>query len=194
MPGREKTGGARLTRALRFLHRRADNIAVILLTAMFGAFILQIFFRYVIKSPLSWTLEACLIAWLWTVFWGSAFLLKDGEHVRFDIFYLMAPKRVRRVFALISAVAIVAAFVVSFPAVWNYITFMSIEKSSVIKIRLDFLFSVYLIFAVAIIVRYAVRAYNFATGRDPDRELEDPLAAYAGDDPEDPADSGVEPK
>ncbi len=167
--------GARWERALRFLRARADNIAVILLTAMFGAFVLQIVFRYVIGDPLGWTLEACLMTWLWTVFWGSAFLVKDNEHVRFDIFYLMVPSNIRRVFAIISALAIAGAFIVSFPRVIDYITFMKIERSSVLKIRLDYVFSIYAVFAVAIIVRYLARAVVIARGQDPDNEFSDDL-------------------
>ena len=174
---------ARLHGVLCFLRARADNVAVILLTAMFGSFILQIFFRYVIREPLGWTLEACLITWLWTVFWGSAFLVRDRDHVRFDILFIMAPKPLRRVMAIISALAISAAFAISFPRVWDYITFMKIESSSILKIRLDYLFSIYAIFAVATIIRYLWRAYTFATGGDIDGELENPVTLH-GDAPE----------
>ena len=73
-----------------FLHRRAEDVAVALLTAMFLSFILQIVSRYVVRQPLGWTLEACLLAWVWLVFWGAAFLVRDRDHVRFDIFYSAA--------------------------------------------------------------------------------------------------------
>ena len=182
MSSRKTSLGARVFSVLRFLQARADNIAVILLIAMFGSFMLQIIFRYIIREPLGWTLEACLMTWLWTVFWGSAFLVRDNDHVRFDVLFLIAPKPVRRILAIISAIAISFAFIISFPRVWDYITFMKIESSSVLKIRLDYLFSVYAIFAVAIIIRYIWRALIFIKGLDPDNELENPLALH-GDDP-----------
>ena len=40
------------------------------------------------------------------------------------------------------------------PATVSYVTFMKVESSSYLKIRLDILYSVYIVFAVAIIVRY----------------------------------------
>lgn len=43
-----------------WLQRRADDVAVGLLTAMFLAFVLQITARYVFNYPLTWTLELCL--------------------------------------------------------------------------------------------------------------------------------------
>ena len=45
-------------------------------------------------------------------------------------------------------------FAVSLPATIDYVTFMRIEHASYIDVRLDYLFSVYILFAVAMIVRY----------------------------------------
>lgn len=150
---------------LRWLQARADNVAVILLTVMFLAFVLQIVSRYVFDSPIGWTLELCLTTWLWVVFWGSAFCLDDRDHVRFDIVYLAGSARVRRGFALVSALAIVVGFAAALPATIDYITFYKIKKSAVLHIRLDYVFSVYAVFAVAVIVRYALRALAAARGR-----------------------------
>ncbi len=157
-----------MKKTLAWLHRRADNVAVGLLTAMFLSFVLQIFSRYVINHPLGWTLEACLMTWLWVVFWGSAFVVEDRDHVKFDILYTHVRPGVRRVFALIAAVAITAGFAASFAGTIDYVTFMKIEKSSMLRIRLDYVFSVYGIFAVAIIVRYGWRTVQLIRGIDPD--------------------------
>ena len=155
----------------RFLLARADNIAVALLTVMFVTFLMQIVWRYVLADPLSWTIEICLTAWLWLVFWGSAFTLRDADHVRFDMFYLAAGKRLRRVLALGAAVAVVVAFVASLPATLDYITFYKIKSSAALGIRLDLVFSIYAVFAVAIIARYGVRVWQLARGHDPDAPL-----------------------
>lgn len=151
-------------RALRWLRARADNVAVGLLTAMFVSFVIQIVSRYVFNHPLGWTLEACLTTWLWLVFWGSAFVLDDGDHVKFDMFYLAGSARLRRAFALVSALAIGAGFVAALPATLDYITFYKIKRSSTLELRLDYVFSVYAAFAVAIIVRYGLRAWRLARG------------------------------
>jgi C4-dicarboxylate transporter DctQ subunit len=149
---------------LRWLRARADNVAVGLLTAMFVCFVIQVVSRYVFNHPLGWTLEACLTTWLWLVFWGSAFILDDGDHVKFDMFYLAGGPRWRRRFALVSAVAIGAGFVAALPATFDYITFYKIKSSATLELRLDFVFSVYAVFAVSIIVRYGWRAWRLARG------------------------------
>ena len=130
-------------------------MAVGLLTAIFVIFILQIFTRYVIRQPLGWTLEACLIAWLWLVFWSAAFTLRHDDHVRFTVLADAANPGLRRVFTILSAVFLTAAFAISLPATADFIGFMKIEKTSLLKIPFDYVFSVYLIFAVAIILRCA---------------------------------------
>lgn len=155
----------------RWLQARAENFAVLLMAAMFSAFVIQVFMRYAVNRPVAWTLEACLTAWLWLVLWGGAFVLKDRDHVKFDLVYVAMRERGRRVLALVSALAILASFVVSLPGALDYITFYSIKSSVSLGIRLDIVFSVYAIFAIAIICRYAVRIAALLRGA-PTAELD----------------------
>lgn len=157
--------------ALRWLHARTENVATALLAVMFLSFMLQIVSRYVFNNPLGWTLELCLTMWLWLVFWGAAFNLRDVDHIRFDMLYMECNKRMRRVFALVSAVAIVAGLLAALPATMDYITFYKIKKSSTLRIRLDVVFSIYGIFVVAVVTRYALRAWHLLRGGDPDNEV-----------------------
>jgi C4-dicarboxylate transporter, DctQ subunit len=153
---------------LRWLQARADNVAVGMLTVMFLTFILQIVARYVFNYPVGWTVEVLLTMWLWVVFWGSAFLLDERDHVKFDVLYVASSVRVRRVLALVSAVALVVGFAAALPANIDYISFYQIKRSATLRIRLDYVFSIYAIFAVAIIARYALRAWFLARGGVPD--------------------------
>lgn len=155
-----------------FFRRRAENVAVGMLTALFLTFLLQIFARYVLQSPLGWTVEACLTIWLWLVFWGSAFCLKDGDHIKFDVLYLAVNPKLRRLFALTSAVAIVVGIAAALPADIDYITFYKIKKSAILHIRLDYVFSIYGIFAVAVIVTYSLRIVAILRGKS--ENLPDP--------------------
>ncbi len=76
--------------------RSTEFVAAAMLAAMFLTFVLQIFSRYVLQlQPLR--LDAgtlCLILWVWIVFWGNAFVVREADHVTFDILYLpFAPHR-----------------------------------------------------------------------------------------------------
>jgi len=156
-----------------WLRKRADDVAAAMLAAMFIAFLVQIGSRYIIlrffpQANIGWTVEVCVTLWLWLVFWGAAFCLDDRDHVKFDILYVAAGQRTRRILAVVAALAIVVAMFASLPATWDYITFYKIKRSAVLKIRLDYVYSIYGAFAVAIVVRYGWRAIRILRGASPD--------------------------
>ena len=151
-----------------WLHRRAENIAAGLLAVMFVAFIIQIVFRYVFNLPVGWTSELTVVMWLWMVLWGSAFVLREKEEIRFDLLYSSARPRVRIAMTVVFAVAIVVLYAASLKPSFDYVSFMKVEKSSYLKIRMDWLYSIYLVFLVAIIVRYAWLLWRLARGTDPE--------------------------
>lgn len=159
---------SKLPAVFNWLKARTDNVAVGLLTVIFLSFILQIVSRYIIRQPLGWTLELCLLSWLWLVFWSSAFTLTDRDHVRFSILYDSARPKIRAIYLTIAAICIVAAFTVSLAANYDFITFMKIEKTSLLKVRFDYVFSIYLIFSIAIIARYSWRVIELIRGRGED--------------------------
>ncbi|MBI1245429.1 MAG: TRAP transporter small permease subunit [Alphaproteobacteria bacterium] len=162
---------------LDWLDERAKDVSAILLGLMFASFVVQIVFRYVLNLPLGWTLEACLTTWLWAVFWGASFDLRDSDHVRFDVLYQMFPERGRRVLAFISSAAIALAFAASLPAAYDYVSFYKIKKSVTLGIPLNYVFSIYLLFAFSTVVQYALRCWRIASGG--------PFEAPAPSDPAD---------
>jgi C4-dicarboxylate transporter DctQ subunit len=161
-----------------WLARRAENIAAAMLAAMFAAFLLQIAFRYLLGLPIGWTHEISVVLWLWLVLWGAAFVVSEREEIRFDIIYGAVGPGPRRAMALVSAVAVIALYTISLPAIVDYVTFMKVERSSYLKIRFDWLFSIYIVFAVATIVRYIWIAWQAMRGVAPDEF--DPTKASSG--------------
>jgi C4-dicarboxylate transporter DctQ subunit len=170
----------------------ADAIAGTMLAAMFATFLLQIGSRYgphIIDrlglaevfpalgsiEPLGWTLELCLILWLWIVFFGCAFHVRERDHVTFDILYLAVPRGPRRIMALLAAAAIVAGMVWSFLPMWDYVDFMRMRRTSSVenpftgdKIRLKWIFIIYMVFMAALILRYLWRLVDIVRNGPPD--------------------------
>ena len=136
-------------------YRFAEFVAAMLLAAMFLAFMAQIVFRYLFNFPIGWTSEVTVITWLWLVLWGAAFVVTEAEEIRFDIIYSSVSARARRIMAIVTAVALLVLYGMSLPAVWDYVTFMKVQSTAYLKIRFDWLFSIYVIFAVAVLIRYA---------------------------------------
>jgi TRAP-type C4-dicarboxylate transport system permease small subunit len=157
-----------VSRAVEWIRRRAENIVAGLLGVMFIAFIVQIVFRYFFNFPIGWSSELSVTAWLYMTLIGSAFWLKEHEEVRFDLISARLGPRGRRVLGITVAVAAVALFGMAMPATWKYVTFMKVESSSYLKIRLDILYSIYIVFAVAVVVRYLAAIVNILRGEAPE--------------------------
>jgi C4-dicarboxylate transporter, DctQ subunit len=154
--------------AVAWMRRRAENIVAVLLGVMFVAFLIQIVFRYFFNFPIGWTSELSVITWLYMVLIGSAFWLKETEEVRFDLISGRLPPLGRRAIGLIVAVAAIVLFGMALPATVKYVAFMKVESSSYLKIRLDWLYSIYVVFAVAIVVRYAWAIVSLLRGEAPE--------------------------
>lgn len=161
-----------------WLRRRAENVAALLLAVMFLAFMVQILFRYLMNFPIGWTSELTVVTWLWLVLWGAAFVVTEPEEIRFDLIYGAVGRRVRRVMAALTAVALLALYGMSLPAIVDYVTFMKVQETAYLKIRFDLLFSIYILFAVAMLIRYAWILWDAFTGDAP--EEFDPTKASSG--------------
>jgi C4-dicarboxylate transporter DctQ subunit len=103
--------------------------------------------------------------------WGAAFVLRERDEVRFDIIYSTASEKTRRVFTIITGVAVIVLFAIALPAVVAYVTFLKVERSAYLGIRLDYLYSIYILFSIGVIVRYAALTWRAIRGHAPDIEI-----------------------
>ena len=156
----------------------AQAIAAAMMATMFLTFMLQILVRYSarlewlpeylpILNPLlyGWTLEFCLLLWIWLVFWGNAFVVQDRDHVTFDILYLAVRPSVRRWFVIISGVAICVALALSLEPTWSKFHILRLKKTATLSaifgdwIRMRDIYSIYIFFLIAVALRYAWAVY-----------------------------------
>ncbi len=154
----------KLLRTAQWLRWRAQNIAALLLATMFTCFLIQILFRYVFNYPVGWTEELSILCWMWGVLWGAAFILSERDEVRFDILYSNVPEGVRRIFTVITGLALITLYGISLPAAYAFVAFMKVERSAYLHVPINYLYSIYVIFAVACIVRYMWLVWNAIRG------------------------------
>jgi TRAP-type C4-dicarboxylate transport system permease small subunit len=150
-----------------WLHRRAENIAAGMLAVMFLAFLVQIVFRYFFNFPVGWASELTVALWLWLVLWGASFVLKESEEIRFDLLSGALGRRARIAMGIVVAVALVVLYGMAFKPSLDYVTFMKVEKSSYLKVRMDWMYSIFIVFLVAILARYLWLLWQLVRGRDP---------------------------
>ena len=157
----------------------AEAVAAAMMATMFMTFVLQIVVRYSARLewlaerfPLldptlyGWTLEFCLLLWVWLVFWGNAFVVQDRDPVTFDILFFAVRPSIRRWFIVISAVAICVAFVLSIEPTWSKFFILRLKKTATLStvfgdwIRMRDVYAIYIFFLIAVAIRYAWAAYR----------------------------------
>lgn len=161
-----------------WLRHWAENLLAMMLLAMFVIFLLQIFSRYLFNLSIGWTHEASVALWIWMVLFGSAFVVREVDEIRFDLFWGAATARGLRVMQVIGSASLVVLFTWSLPAVIDYVTFMRVESTAYLKIRFDVLYSIYVVFAIAMIVRHLWLCTLAIRGKAP--EGFDPTKASSG--------------
>jgi len=188
---------------LRWVSRLSEAIAAGLLAVIFFTFLLQIATRYAPRiigplgldeffpalgtiQPLGWTLELIAILWVWVIFFSCAFVVREWDHVKFDIIYLSVSRRTRKIFTIISAIAIVAGMLYALLPTLDYIDWMKIRKTSTVrnpftgdKIPMRTIFSVYGAFMIVVAGRYAWMIIDTFRNGPPKTELEIVLEAEA---------------
>ncbi|WP_172294342.1 TRAP transporter small permease [Pseudoruegeria sp. HB172150] len=157
----------RLRNIYEWLGRRAENFLALILGALFVSFLIQIVFRYVLNLPLGWTVEFVSIAWLWGILFGYAFVVREADVIRLDIIYALLPRWARRVLDVTTGAICAGIFIWTLPYVWDYISFMAIEKTAYMKIRFDYVFAIYIPFALSVIVRCFISIWRGISGSGP---------------------------
>lgn len=156
----------------KLLSHLPEAISAAMLAALFVTFLLQIFSRYVLSQPFGWTLELCLVLWVWIVFFGNAFIVRDRDHVTFDILYLAAPAGPRKIMALLTSIIIAGSLLYSLAPTWDWIDFLRIKKSATLKVPMRDIYSIYAVFLIAVSARYIWRIVVILRHGTPDEPHE----------------------
>lgn len=153
---------------LKPLKKGADLVGVLLFLATFTGILLQVFFRYVLDSPVAWSEEYTMIAYMWTVFWAAAFMVSEREHVSFDIVYDTASPYARRLMAIVALVFLIVAFILLMPPTWDYLEFLTRRRTSVLRIPRVWVFGVFFVFLIAFTAQSGWRLRGLLGKRWPD--------------------------
>lgn len=157
--------------------RVGEFVAAMMMAAMFATFILQILIRYSARlewlgqavpflqpDRYGWTLDFCLLMWVWIVFWGNSMIVRERDHVTFDILYTSVNPKLRRVFAIISALAIAGGLLWSLEPTWHKFYILRLKKTATLHhvfgdwIRVRDTYMIYIFFLIVVPLRYAFRA------------------------------------
>jgi TRAP-type C4-dicarboxylate transport system permease small subunit len=140
--------------------RFAQSLAVVAFAVMFGAFVVQVTSRYLFNAPVAWTLEVCLIAYVWVVFWTSDILVRERQHIIFDVLYNMLPASPRRWLAVFVTGSLLVVFALALPGVAEYIGFVGRRRTTLLHVPLPYVFGAFLVFVIAAVASAAIRLWK----------------------------------
>lgn len=135
----------------------AAELAVSLMFAcVFLVFIYKVVMRYVAGDAVAWADEVSVVLFIWIIFWANAVVVADRRQITFDLVYrLLSPSAQRR--ARIARLVLVGGlFIWALPGVIDYILFLWRERTPVLSLRLDIVYSCFGLFVVTVVVRSAV--------------------------------------
>lgn len=99
--------------------------AVALLVAMSAVVFLQVVYRFILQSPLSWSDELSRFLFIWATFLGSAIAVRRGGHFGVEMVVKLLPPPLQRALALGNAVAIMVLL-----ALLTYYGMLLVERTS----------------------------------------------------------------
>ena len=190
------------------LTRGCEFIAAMILAAIFIIFLLQIFARYTSKiawlipieqlsnwmltvEPIGWTINLISLLWVWLIFFGCSFVVRERDHVTFDILYLALPDHLRRIAIIVISLIMIFALLWSFLPTWDSIfgsRLMDLKKIQTLrmpitgeKIPIKWLFASYITLMIVVILRYAWICYEVSIKGPPKRPIEEFLDTQKDD-------------
>ena len=120
-------------------------------TIMFLTFILQVFFRYVINHPLTWTQEVIVVTFVWTVLLGTCFTMRRHAHVKFTLIYDKLNPQIAALFRMIGNLLIIITFVLLVIPSFKYTSFVAFQKTAVFRISYRWVFLPFVYFVISTI-------------------------------------------
>jgi TRAP-type C4-dicarboxylate transport system permease small subunit len=135
------------------LHQLADWFAAAMFAVVFLIFNYKIFTRYFEHNEAVWADEVLVILFIWIIFWAQAFVVRDREQITFDLVYRLLPARGQRVAALVRHLLIGGVFLWALPGSLGYIQFLWREHTPVLNLPLNWVYSCFGLFLIAVVVR-----------------------------------------
>ena len=133
--------------------RALDTVSGVLFVFMFLIFLVEVFFRYALDAPISWSLELIMVSFLVMLFWTLTFSLPLNRHVAFTVVRDLVPPTVQRVFAIVTQVACAAVLVATFPAALSIAVYEQKEATAILRIPLSVNYRAFALFVVSYVLR-----------------------------------------
>ena len=117
---------------------------------MFLIILVGVFFRYVVRYPLAWSMEVIVIGFVWTVILGASFTMRQRSHIKFSLIYDWLKPKPAAVFRLVGNIIIVVTFLSLIYASLKYSLYMGFQKTAVFRIPLSYAYMPFVYFICSV--------------------------------------------
>jgi TRAP-type C4-dicarboxylate transport system permease small subunit len=132
-------------------------IPVVTFVLLFLVFLLNVFFRYIIKSPQNWTFEFSVNAFVIVGLVGSCIAYRNEDHVVFDLLYSRISIKGQNVLRIISYLLIIIFFSIAIPPSFVYLWKLRTFVTPIMKIPVSIIFLSFPILLISSVIRSVYR-------------------------------------
>ncbi len=88
---------------IKWLDRHLEEfLMMVFLCLMVIIMGLQVFMRYVLNNSLSWPEEITRYFFIWYIFLGMSYCIREDRHIKVDIVTNLLPNKIKRILAIIT--------------------------------------------------------------------------------------------
>jgi len=132
------------------------HLPVAVFVMLFLAFLMNVFFRYVLRNPQNWTFELSINAFVVVGLLGACAAYRTEDHVIFDLLYTRLNPKGQNILRIISYVIVIVFFTVALPASIRYLVKLR-AVTSIMRIPLRLIFLSFPILLISTVLRSAYR-------------------------------------
>lgn len=102
-----------LIRLNKFLQKIINYLVILLFAIIVIVVNLQIFFRYVLRQPLFWSMEVAQLAFIYLAIFGGGLALINNEFTKVEFFVNLISKRVRKILEVLGNILILIFLIIA---------------------------------------------------------------------------------
>jgi len=142
--------------ARRFADFIEVQLPIAVFVMLFLAFLINVFFRYVVRNPQNWTFELSINAFVVVGLLGACAAYRTEDHVVFDLLYTRLNSKGQNILRMISSVVVITFFSIALPGSIRYLVKLP-AVTSIMRIPLRFVFLAFPILMISTVLRSAYR-------------------------------------
>jgi TRAP-type transport system small permease protein len=147
-------------RPMKLTYKLFKAGALISLAAMIAAVTIQVFARFFLESAPHWTEEAARIFFVYSVGFGTAIGIKNGDFIRLDLINKYLPERLNKWLNIFTDLAVIVFAVVLTVHSLKFVQFGMDELSPALQITMGFVFISTTLIGLSVILFTAANLYH----------------------------------